>query len=162
MLSTNKASPLSASDTLNMMAARSTQRIRVWIFPIGLMLAISIFSMFPVPQLPGIEFAYKDKLAHFAVFGLLATGLLRAAAKRMPMRAATIMAIAVTALFGLVDEVRQGLTPYRYVEFDDWLADSLGAVVAVYVYRFCKVYRHILEFRLLTIRKNSRQFESRL
>jgi VanZ family protein len=56
-------------------------------------------------------------------------------------------AVAVS-LFGLCDEWRQSFTPGRFVEFADWVADTVGALVAVFVYQTWPAYRRLLEWRL--------------
>jgi hypothetical protein len=86
-----------------------------------------------------------DKLSHFAVFGLLATLVLRAPG---PCQARAWRAAAAVSLFGLCDEWRQSFTPGRFVEFADWVADTVGALVAVFVYQTWPAYRRLLEFRL--------------
>lgn len=71
-----------------------------------------------------------DKVAHFGVFGLLAILVVR---NGIPPRLAWIAVLAVS-LFGLTDEWHQSFTPGRAVEFADWVADTLGAIVAVTIY----------------------------
>ncbi len=55
------------------------------------------------------------------------------------------MVILAVSLFGLSDEFHQAYTPGRAVEFADWVADTLGAVVAVFAYWKWDAYRRILE-----------------
>jgi VanZ family protein len=71
-----------------------------------------------------------DKAAHFAVFGLLATLVVRPLSRKRAWCAVVL---------------RQGLTPGRSMEFADWIADTAGAVVAVMVYTFWHWYRRLLE-----------------
>jgi VanZ family protein len=71
-----------------------------------------------------------DKVAHFGVFGLLALLVLRTG---FPPRRAWV-AVALVSAFGLTDEWHQSFTPGRFVEVADWVADTLGAIVAVTVY----------------------------
>lgn len=81
-----------------------------------------------------------DKAAHFSVFGLLATLVLR------PLRGHRVwLAVAVVSLFGASDELHQSLTPGRSMEFADWVADTTGAVTAVIAYTFWPLYRRVLE-----------------
>lgn len=82
-----------------------------------------------------------DKVAHFAIFGLLATLVARAG---FPGRRAWL-AVLIVSLFGLSDEWHQSFTPGRDVEVLDWVADSLGALVAVAVYGGWPGYRRWLE-----------------
>jgi hypothetical protein len=92
-------------------------------------------SQIAAPQ--GIGF---DKVAHFSVFGLLATLV-----ARCPGVLRFRYAILLVSLFGISDEFRQSFTPGRAVEFADWVADTLGAVTAVTLYAFCPAYRRLLE-----------------
>jgi VanZ family protein len=82
-----------------------------------------------------------DKLAHAALFGLLATLVLRNGFA--PRRA--WIAVAVVSAFGAADEWHQSLTPGRAVELADWIADTLGATVAVGAYVLWPWYRRQLE-----------------
>jgi VanZ family protein len=93
------------------------------------------------------DFAHFDKLAHASIFGLLATLVLR------PFRTRRLVwAILIVSLFGATDELHQHLTPGRSMDALDWLADTLGAVVAVSVYTFWTGYRRTLELRLVKLK----------
>ena len=85
-----------------------------------------------------------DKLAHFSIYGLLATLVARAG---FPGSRAW-WAVLLVSLFGLSDEWRQSFTPGRSVEVYDWLADTLGAFIAVTFYTKWERYRHVLEYPL--------------
>jgi hypothetical protein len=130
---------------------------RSWIWSI--LLAATIFTLsgasrIATPEI-GLPFS-KDKVAHFLVFGLLATALLRIPCfKDRGWRGAAAAAM-LTICFGGFDELRQSFTPGRSVEVADWLADSSGAIVAVIAYRQLSLYRRILEWRIFTARKMSR------
>jgi len=90
-----------------------------------------------------------DKFAHFSVFGLLATLVLR------PFRTrAFTWAVLIVAIFGASDEIHQSFTPGRSMDYHDWMADTAGAIVAVAVYTFWPWYRRLLETRLLNRKKN--------
>lgn len=81
----------------------------------------------PLPTLPGL-----DKLAHLAIYGLLAAGLIRAFGQRMrqsrpgPVVMLTIMCC---LLYGISDEFHQSFIPGRSVSSLDILADTAGAVL---------------------------------
>jgi VanZ family protein len=96
------------------------------------------------PPLPGPEL-HHDKVAHFFVFGLFATLLLRLPWIWRRRGARAWLAIGLTSLFGAADEVRQGLNPGRVMDLADWIADTLGAAVAVVVYLRWQAYRRWLE-----------------
>jgi VanZ family protein len=128
------------------------KRSLVW----PVLLVVTIFTLsgasrIAVPEI-GLQFS-RDKVAHFLVFGLLATSLLRIPYfNNRGWRGAAAAAI-ITICFGGFDELRQSFTPGRSVEFADWLADSSGAIVAVVAYRYLSPYRRILEWSLFSKRK---------
>lgn len=112
---------------------------RGWLWPGVLATAIVVASgRGQVAAPPVVGF---DKVVHFFVFGLLATLVARNGF--VPGRG--WLAVAAVSLFGLTDEWHQSFTPGRCVEFADWLADTLGAVVAVTVYARWAWYREMLE-----------------
>ena len=115
-----------------------------WLWPLLLTLAITWESAMAVPSV-GPAWLSFDKLAHFAVFGLLATTLARLdQAKRWPLLGA-LWAIVFVSVYGFADELLQGFIPDRSMEFADWAADTLGAAVAVVVYLRWTGYRRALE-----------------
>jgi VanZ family protein len=54
-------------------------------------------------------------------------------------------AIVIVSIFGLSDELHQHFTPGRSMEFMDWVADTLGATLAVGLYTYWAWYRKLLE-----------------
>ncbi len=97
------------------------------------------------PQVPVPSFVGLDKLAHFGVFGLLATLVLRTPAVWSRPRWRAWLAVGAVSLFGITDEWHQSFTPGRAVEFADWVADTAGAVLAVVLYLRWSWYRQVLE-----------------
>jgi len=122
---------------------------RAWIWP--LLLAATIFTLSGAGQIATPDFDLKlskDKLAHFLVFGLLATSILRVdPLSRLGWRGA-LTAATLAIVYGGFDELRQSFTPGRSVEFADWIADTAGAIVAVVVYKSWSRYRSFLEWRV--------------
>lgn len=96
---------------------------------------------------PGFSFSI-DKIAHFLVFGALATSMARLSIFRKQGWRGALLVCLTVSLFGGLDEWRQSFTPGRMVEFDDWLVDSLGAVVAVTLYQGWPRYRTWLESKV--------------
>ncbi|MFP4541245.1 MAG: VanZ family protein [Opitutales bacterium] len=121
------------------------------IWPLLLMASLTLASSVRVsPALPEAGWMTSDKLAHFLLFGLLATLWLRVFARTglaVPRQAP--FAILAALAFGFLDEGLQAFNPHRHFSLADLLADGLGAVVAVLAYRHLPVYRRILEWRLL-------------
>ena len=105
---------------------------RTLVCPLLLMAVIffaSSQSKVAAPDVGGI-----DKIGHFVVYGWLGVLWARVGwvARVKPLGVWT--AVAIASLFGFSDEVHQSFTPGRGVEFGDWLADTLGALVAVTIY----------------------------
>jgi len=87
------------------------------------------------PTLPTIGSLPVDKIAHAAIFGILAWLLLVAfGAFGTPGRSAwtvRMVAVLVAAAYGVIDEVHQSFVPGRMPSVGDVLADGLGALLAV-------------------------------
>ncbi len=119
-----------------------------WIWP--LLLALTILNVSGTSKLAVPEVAFdlisKDKLAHFLVFGLLATSIIRIPAIKKAGLKGALFAIICVSVFGALDEFQQSMTPSRMVELNDWLADSIGALTATFFYLRWNHYRSLLEF----------------
>ena len=116
-----------------------------WAYAVALAATVVWASGHGQVAVPDIaDFANFDKLAHFSIFGLMATLVLR------PFRARRCFwAVLIVSLFGATDEFHQHFTPGRSMDVLDWLADTCGAVVAVAAYTFWSGYRRTLETPLL-------------
>lgn len=126
---------MSSAEPISAKPAASRSR---WAYPLALATTIIVAS--GRGQVAAPDIVNFDKVAHLAVFGLLATLVLRAPGLRHAW-----LAVVAVSLFGAADELRQSLTPGRAMEFGDWLADSLGALIAVAAYRFWPWYHRVLE-----------------
>lgn len=125
-----------------------TAEKRAWFWPV--LLVATIFTLSGTAQIatPDVDLRIsKDKVAHFLVFGLLTTSILRVPRLRKLGWQGAVIAALITITFGGFDEIRQSLTPGRNVELADWIADSLGAITASALY-LVGPYRRILEFRI--------------
>jgi len=113
-------------------------------WPVLLAGTITWCSGFAVVNIAVTAFA-ADKVGHFAVYGTLATAVVRLPAlARWPFLGAW-WALVLTSAYGLGDEFRQSFTIIRMFEWADWLADSLGAGLAVGLYLHGTSYRRLLE-----------------
>ena len=120
---------------------------RAYIWPVLLAIVIFVISgsqQFATPDF-GFQFA-EDKIAHFLVFGLVATSILRTPKFKDLSLRSMLTAALITSVYGACDEFRQLLTPTRGVEFADWIADTFGAFVAVTAYAKWHWYRDLLEW----------------
>ena len=97
---------------------------------------------------PSVEFEHFDKIAHFFVFGLLATLWFRFLAGSLLAAGRFAGAIALTLLYGVVDEWIQYYNPLRSFDAWDLIADGAGSVTAIWVYRNWRLYRRALETRV--------------
>jgi len=102
------------------------------------------------PAGPNIE--WFDKIAHFFVFGLLATIVFRSVDLPLGSAFRWCVAFAVVMLYSSIDEAIQYFNPVRTADWMDLVADGLGAVVALFVYRNWEFYRQLME-RSLFARK---------
>lgn len=121
------------------------KRHHLWPFALALAIFLaSGSSQLAAPDL-GWDISY-DKLAHFLVFGLVATSVLRIPYFIKKGWKGALFAILIVSGYGILDEFRQSFTPGRYVEFDDWVADTLGALLASVLYLKVKWYRTLWEY----------------
>ena len=127
----------------------SEQKYRkIWPFAI----AIIIFAASSQSSLatPNTGFSY-DKLAHFLIFGLLATSIVRISYFFNKGWQGFLLTVLIVSLYGVIDELRQMFTVGRYVEFKDWVADTSGAILASILYLKWNWYRHVLEKNLIIL-----------
>lgn len=130
-----------------------------FIWPALLAVTITWMSGGSNPQAPfGIP--HFDKIAHYFIFGLLATAVQRTRPETSTSFRQAAYAVAVTGLFGLTDEVHQYTNPERFFELADLLADTLGAITATLVYRHWTAYRKLLEYRIFQFTKNDKDIDS--
>ncbi|MGF1452676.1 MAG: VanZ family protein [Opitutales bacterium] len=125
---------------------------RAWWWPVLLMIAITLVSGGNVPAVPRTPLFATDKIVHFCVFAALATAWIRC---RPGGRLWPWVAWLLTTAFGLADELHQLSVPGRYFEWEDFLADSLGAAVAAALYAGWAPWRHLLELKLNSARRET-------
>ncbi|WP_457652902.1 VanZ family protein [Rhodocaloribacter sp.] len=101
---------------------------------LGWTLAIVVALSIPGESLPDVPVLGFDKLVHLAIFAVF--GWLWMAALEAPLRARTWGVLAAGLLFAALSEVYQGtLIPGRIGDVYDAVANALGLVAAVLVYR---------------------------
>jgi VanZ family protein len=118
-----------------------SSRLR-WVYPLLVAALVVVASGRSQVAAPGIM--HIDKVGHGLVFGLIATLIVRIMDRRKGW-----WAVVIVSLFGISDEFRQSFTPGRSVEFADWVADTVGALLAVTLYLRWGFYRRMLELRLV-------------
>lgn len=117
-------------------------------YPGALMLSIYFASGQTTLASPKFDWLLtSDKVAHFCIFGLLATLVLRSPRMLKSGGYASLITILLISCLGGLDEWRQSFTPGRQVEWADWIADSMGAILACTLYQYWPFYRRLLEWQ---------------
>lgn len=106
---------------------RSPLKLAVVWYVIGvtMLLVVAVISLVPSPDI-----GVSDKLSHLVTYFLLAGWFSLLAAK--PIRLVRIL-IALIA-YGMLIELLQGMTAYRYPEWGDVLANGIGVLVGILLY----------------------------
>jgi VanZ family protein len=91
--------------------------------------AIGVLSLAPIAHLPPELSGWWDKLQHVAAFAALALLGCLAHPDRTPRVAIGLLG------FGVLIEVAQQASGWRFGEVGDWLADLLGVLIGVTAYR---------------------------
>ena len=89
----------------------------------------SIHTSISIPQ----DFLPRDKVNHCGAFGLLVWLVVRALHFELPSKKYSrliVASIGVSSLIGALLEAWQALLPHRTAEFGDWVADTIGALLA--------------------------------
>ena len=93
----------------------------------------------PEDQLPLFLFKeVSDKVLHAVEYGILALFCYRAfrwASGPVVAQQAAMLAIVTASVFGVTDEVHQLFVPFRESSWQDWLADTVGAVIGTMSWR---------------------------
>jgi VanZ family protein len=96
--------------------------------------AIFYAGLVRIGRLPQVGFVATDKLLHALAFGGLALLLARAVHWLRPVGTLPrklLLGCAGSSALGLSLEVCQAFTAYRSADVMDWVADTLGALLAV-------------------------------
>ena len=135
------------------------KKIDTYILPISLAISIFVASSTQHLAVPNVSIPFSpDKILHLLIFGLLATVILRTKKLEQLRTRDLIVNIFIVSAYGFLDEIRQSFTPGRSVELGDWIADTIGAFIAVILYCRCESYRQLLEYRVkIKVQKMSAQ-----
>jgi VanZ family protein len=99
-------------------------------------------QLHPEEQLP--SFLVKDvndKVLHaveYAGLGGLCYQAFRWGVSGQVASHALLFAIVTASLYGMTDEVHQLFVPFRESSWQDWLADTIGAVIGAMSWRFLR------------------------
>lgn len=123
---------------------------RETLWPFLLAATITWCSGYPA-EVPTVGWLEVDKIGHFGLYGALATAIIRHPALLRPPSPSGLwragwLAMLLASAYGMGDEFRQSLTNgIRSPDWHDWLADTIGAVVAVSLYIRWPWYRRLME-----------------
>ncbi len=112
-------------------------RLYHWLPLIGYCLFIFIQSAHPLPDLIP-QRPLLDKLLHFLAYFILGILFFRAY-RTLPIKishnALIFISISSSILYGISDEIHQHFVPLRQADLMDVLADALGSVFGILMYR---------------------------
>ena len=108
-------------------------------------------SSIPAARLPSVSWwAHQDKVVHglaYAIQGLL---VMRATVKaRGPHWRSVIVAVAIVAIIGGVDELFQSLVPGRVPSVADWCADVIGGGLGAMSFLLWQSYNRLRDRTLV-------------
>jgi VanZ family protein len=96
--------------------------------------AIGIFVESSISHVPAFPSGFTDKDGHALLYAGLAALVLRAAAGARwdgVTTRAMLVALLFASFYGVTDEFHQRFVPGRTCDVYDWVADTIGATVAV-------------------------------
>jgi VanZ family protein len=101
------------------------------------MLGLFIQSSISKLELPDLGINWFDKVLHFVVFGILGLlttrGFLQMKSDIFRENYA-ILGMLVCIIYGAIDEIHQLWVPGRHASVWDWVADTLGIIVFVWIF----------------------------
>jgi VanZ family protein len=104
----------------------------------GLIFYLSALSH-PEDRLPSFLLKeLSDKVLHvveYSILSLLCYRAFRWTAGPTVARRAVVLAIVTASVYGLTDEAHQLFVPFREANWQDWLADTIGAVIGALSWR---------------------------
>ena len=96
----------------------------------------------PEDDVPSFLFEdISDKVLHaveYAGLGVLCYRAFRWGVSGQVASYALLFAIVTASLYGMTDEAHQLFVPFRESSWQDWLADTIGAVIGALSWRFIK------------------------
>ena len=116
------------------------KRLARWA-PAFVFMALIFYSSSQPDPAPIVTRNVSDKLLHGGGYGVLALLYLWAlAGTQRHWRVIAAAAIVLTSAYAATDEIHQIFTPGRVPDVADWLADTIGGLVAVAI---CSTWRSV-------------------
>lgn len=116
-------------------------------------LLIFILSSVPGEKLPNVDIEFSDKFVHlieYSILYILFFYSLKNQSKYVKLQNYALeFAVLFTSLYGISDEIHQYFVLNRSCEFLDWVADTAGAVLMYFIFRFRLDKKMNLTFLLL-------------
>ena len=86
-----------------------------------------------MPPEPPIYIPFYDKWLHLLIYAILSLTYLNAATQgfRNISGGRIFLALVLTSVYGITDEVHQLFVPGRFCDWADWLADTVGGCIAI-------------------------------
>jgi VanZ family protein len=112
--------------------------LRIWAYwiPAAVIMA-GIAFLSHQSRLPDVPGAPPDWLLHGIEFGVLAAtcmyGVTRGFDRRYRSGKAAMLALSIAVVYGALDELHQSFVPGRDVSLNDWISDSIGALLVVFI-----------------------------
>jgi|WetSurMetagenome_2_1015567.scaffolds.fasta_scaffold279692_2 VanZ family protein len=121
----------------------ATSKTKAYAPALAWALIIFIESSVPSSAIPKYVIFSQDKLIHMAIYALLAVLLYRGIRMRAPTRweFAAWVTFVVCVVYGASDEFHQYFVPGRSMEVFDWIADAIGAALAIAMVRAFERWR---------------------
>jgi VanZ family protein len=114
-----------------------------WLPLILYCLLIYIQSAHPSPEQVPI-FPFSDKILHIIAYGILGILFYRAYQTlrlKDNIKVLMLLSMVSASLYGISDEIHQSFVPFREAEVADAIADMVGAICGVCLYRRLVVAR---------------------
>jgi VanZ family protein len=112
--------------------------LKKWALPILILyaLALTIFSLVRLNDIPSLGFSFDDKIYHFVAYFIFTVFAFNFCRKQVWTYTLLIAATSVI-VFGIIIEVLQfTMTSYRTLDVYDIIANTLGALISAVVLRF--------------------------
>ena len=101
----------------------------------GFIYWLSDQSSLPTP----LKFPHQDKIMHMGAYFILTFFAVRAFRHlRLPHKALLLICLIFSSLYGASDEWHQSFVAGRYSDFNDWIADTLGAVLLLCTFQLLR------------------------
>lgn len=117
-------------------------KIKPGIYHAGLFLyclLIFILSSLPGEDFPKVDFEFSDKIVHLIIYAVLYVLFfysLKNQSKYVKLQKfAPEYSVLFTSLYGATDELHQYFVTNRSCEFNDWMADTAGAIIMFFIMR---------------------------